>query len=99
MNRLQNAHKQLAESLAVLESAVKQAQNSTVLAPTGIVADTANADRSDGAAHSTHPAPAIDIGKLSQDLMAIEADLEKAMKMIANLTASSLSSGRDKESR
>ena len=99
MNRLQNAQKQLAESLAVLESAVKQAQNSTVLTPTGIGADTANADRCDGPAHSAQPAPAIDIGKLSQDLMAIEADLETAMKMIANLTASSLSSGRDKESR
>ena len=99
MNRLQNAQKQLAESLAVLESAVKQAQNSTALAPTGIGADTANADGSDGAAHSAHPAPATDKGKLLQDLMAIEADLESAMKMIANLTAPSLASGQDKDSR
>ena len=99
MNRLQNAQKQLAESLAALESAFKQAQNSAALAATGNAADTANADRSDALAHSSHLAPAIDIGKLSQDLMAIEADLETAMKMIANLTASSLSSGRDKDSR
>ena len=95
MNRLQNAQKQLAESLAALESAVEQAQNSTALAATGNGVDTANADRSDAPAH---PAPAIDIGKLSQDLTAIEADLETAMKMIANLTASGLSSGRDKDS-
>ena len=95
MNRLQNAQKQLAESLAALESAVNQAQNSTALDATGNGADTANADRSDAPAHL---APAIDIGKLSQDLTAIEADLETAMKMITNLTASGLSSGRDKDS-
>ena len=95
MNRLQNAQKQLAESLAALESAVEQAQNSTALAATGNGAGTADADRSDA---PTHPAPAIDIGQLSQDLTAIEADLETAMKMIANLTASGLSSGRDKDS-
>lgn len=95
MNRLQNAQKQLAESLAALESAVEQAQNSTALAAAGNSADTANADRSDA---PTHSAPAIDIGKVSQDLTAIEADLETAMKMIANLTASGLSSGRDKDS-
>ena len=40
MNRLQNAQKQLAESLAALESAVEQAQNSTALAATGNGADT-----------------------------------------------------------
>ena len=98
MNRLQNAQKQLAESLAALESAVEQAKNSTALAAAGNGADTANADRSDSPTHSAHPAPAIDIGKLSQDLTAIEADLETAMKMIANLTASGLLSGRDKDS-
>ena len=92
MNRLQNAQKQLAESLAALESAVHQAQNSTALDATGNGADTANADRSDAPAHL---APSIDIGKLSQDLTAIETDLETAMKMIANLTASGLASGRD----
>ena len=95
MNRLQNAQKKLAESLAVLESAVELAQNSTSLAATENVAGTFDADRS-GA--PTHQAPAIDITKLSQDLTAIEADLETAMKMIANLTASGLSSGQDKDS-
>jgi len=98
MNRLQNAQKQLAESLAALESAVEQAQNSTALAAAGNGADTANADRSDVPNHSAHPAPSIDIVKLSQDLTAIEAALETAMNMIANLTASGLSSGRDKDS-
>ena len=95
MNRLQNAQKQLAESLAVLESAVELAQNSTVLAATGNVAGTFDADRSGAPAHS---AQAIDIAQLSQDLTAIEADLETAMKMIANLTASGSSSGQDKDS-
>ena len=95
MNRLQNAQKQLAESLEVLESAVELAQNSTDLAATGNVAGTLDADRSGAPAH---PAPAIDIAQLSQDLTAIEADLETAMKMIANLTASGLSSGQDKDS-
>ena len=95
MNRLQNAQKKLAESLAVLESAVELAQNSTPLASTGNVAGTFDADRSGAPAHS---AQAIDIAQLSQDLTAIEADLETAMKMIANLTASGLSSGQDKDS-
>ena len=98
MNRLQNAQKQLAESLAALESAVEQAQNITAFAAAGNGADTANADRSDAPTHSAHPSSAIDIGKLSQDLTAIEADLETAMKIIANITASGLSSGRDKDS-
>ena len=95
MNRLQNAQKKLAESLAVLESAVELAQNSTPLASTGNVASTFDADRSGAPAHS---APAIDMAQLSQDLTAIEADLETAMKMIANLTASGSSSGQDKDS-
>ena len=95
MNRLQNAQKKLAESLAVLESAVELAQNSTAHAATDNVAGTLDADRS-GAL--THQAPAIDIAQLSQDLTAIEADLETALKMIANLTASGLSSGQDKDS-
>ena len=94
MNRLQNAQKQLAESLAVLESAVELAQNSTVLAATGNVAGTFDANRPSA---PTHQAPAIDIAQLSQDLTAIEADLETAMKMIDNLTASGLSSGQDKD--
>jgi hypothetical protein len=95
MNRLQNAQKQLAESLAVLESAIELSQNSTALAATSNVASTFDADRSGAPAH---PAPAIDIAQLSQDLTAIEADLETAMKMIANLAASGLSSGQDKDS-
>ena len=95
MNRLQNAQKQLAESLEVLESAVELAQNSTAPAAAGNVAGTLDVDRSVAPAHS---ARAIDITKLSQDLTAIEADLETAMKMIANLTASGLSSGQDKDS-
>ena len=84
MNRLQNAQKQLAESLATLESAVEQAQNS--------------AAHADGSFAPAHSAPVSDIDQLSQDLTAIEADLETAMKMIANLTASGLSSDRDKDS-
>ena len=95
MNRLQNAQKQLAESLAELESAVELVQNSTALAATGNGVSTVSADRSDAPAQ---PAPAIDIAQLSQDLTAIEADLETAMKMIANLTASGLSLGQDKNS-
>ena len=95
MNRLQNAQKQLAQSLAALESAVEQAQNSTALAATGNSASTADADRSYAPAHL---APAIDIGQLSQDLTTIEADLETAMKMIDNLTASVFSSVQDKDS-
>ena len=98
MNRLQNAQKQLAESLAALESAVEQAQNSTARAAATNAADSAIADGSVAPTHSAHLAPAIDIGKLSQDLTAIEADLETAVQMIANLTASGLSSGRDKDS-
>ena len=95
MNRLQNAQKQLAESLAALESAVEQAQNSTAHAASGNRAGTADAN---GSAAPAHPAPAIDIAQLSQDLTAIEADLETAMKMIANLSASGMSSGRYKDS-
>jgi hypothetical protein len=84
MNRLQNAQKQLAESLAALESAVEQAQNS--------------AAHADGSFAPAHSAPAIDIDQLSQDLTAIEADLETAMKMIADLTTAGLSSGNNKDS-
>ena len=98
MNRLQTAQKQLTESLAALESAVEQAQNSTALVAAGNDVDTANAGRSEAPRHPAHLAPAIDIGKLSKDLTAIEADLETAIKMIANLTASGLSSGRDTDS-
>ena len=95
MNRLQNAQKQLADSLAALETAVEQAETLTKLAVVSNGATTVDADRSDAPAHSV---PAIDMDQLSQDLSAIEADFETAMKMIANLTASGLSSGRDKDS-
>ena len=95
MNRLQNAQKQLAKSLASLESAVERAQNLTASSTDGNGSDTASADGSDAPAH---PAPVINIGQLSQDLTAIEADLETAMNMIANLTASGLSSDRDEDS-
>lgn len=93
MNRLQHAQKQLAQSLSALESAVEQAQNSTFLAVAGNSAGTADADGSDAPMHA---APAIDTGRLSQDLTAIEADLERAIKMIDNLTTSTSSSGRNK---
>ena len=95
MNRLHNAQKKLAESLAALESAVEQAQNSTDLAATSNAAGTVDADSSDA---PTYPPLAIDIAQLSQDLAAVEADLETALKMIANLTAPGLSSGQDKGS-
>ena len=95
MNRLQNAQKLLAQSLAALESAVEQTRNSISLAATGNNAGTVDADRPDAPAHL---APAIDIDQISQDLTAIEADLETAMKMIDNLTVSVLSSGQEKES-
>ena len=87
MNRLQNAQKLLAESLAALESAVDQAKSSAALAATGNGSGTAPVET----------ALAIDIRQLSQDLSAIETDLETAMKMIADLTASGLSSGADKD--
>ena len=99
MNRLQNAQKQLAESLAALESAVEQAQNSTALPASGNGVGAADADAdADRPDTPTYPAPGIDIGQLSQDLTAIEAELETAVKMIANLTASGLSSGQNKDS-
>ena len=87
MNRLQNAQKLLAESLSALESAVDQAQSSAALAATRNGTGTAPVET----------ALAIDINQLSQDLSAIETDLETAMKMIADLTASGLSSGAGKD--
>ena len=75
MNRLQNAQKLLGDSLAALESAVAQTQLST--SPVG------NNDCNDGLATT----PSMDIGQLSQDVTAIEADLDKAIQMLAELTA------------
>ena len=83
MNRLKNAQKQLAESLAILESAVEQAQSSTA--------------HVDGSDMQAHPVPVIDISQLSKDLTAIELDLAKAMKMIDELTDTRLSSKQDKD--
>ena len=95
MNRLQNAQKQLTESLAELESAVELAQNSTVLAAAGNVADN---DLTGGSGAPAHATPSIDLGLLSQELTAIEADLERAMKMIADLMGRGVSSSQDKDS-
>ena len=95
MNRLHNAQKQLAESLAALESAVEQTLNLAASAANGSGTGSFDTDKSDAPAH---PAPAIDIAQLSQDLTAIEADLETAMKMMANLTVPSLSSGYGEDS-
>ena len=95
MSRLQNAQKQLAESLAALESAVEQAQNPTAHAATADSPGSAHSDSSDKRAQ---PLPAIDLGQLSQDLTAVEADLKTAMRMIADITAFGLSSGQDKDS-
>ena len=75
MNRLQNAQKLLGDSLAALESAVAQTQLST--SPVG------NDDSDDGLATT----PSMDLGQLSQDVTAIEADLDKAIQMLAELTA------------
>ena len=87
MSRLQNAQKLLAESLAALESAVDQVQSSASLAANGNGSGT----------EPVETAPAIDISQLSRDLSAIETDLETAMKMIADVTASGLSSGAGKD--
>lgn len=75
MNRLQNAQKLLGDSLAALESAVAQTQLSTSLV--------GNNDGDDGLATT----PSMDLGQLSQDVTAIEADLDKAIQMLAELTA------------
>ena len=95
MNRLQNAQKQLAESLAALESAVDLVKNSSARSATVNGAGTVDADRLGAPAQ---PAPAIDLAQLSRDLTAIEADLETAMKMIENLSASGSASGQDNDS-
>ena len=75
MNRLQNAQKLLGDSLAALESAVAQTQLST--SPVG------NDDGNDGLATT----PSMDLGQLSQDVTAIAADLDKALQLLAQLTA------------
>ena len=75
MNRLQNAQKSLLDSLAALESAVAQTQPS--ISPAG-----ASDDGNDGVATR----PRMDLGQVSQDVTAIEADLDRAIQMLAELT-------------
>ena len=80
MNRLQNAQKLLGDSLAALESAVAQTQ-----LPTSQSA--ASGDGNEGGIGGLAATPTMDHGKLSQDVIAIEADLDKAIQMLAELTA------------
>ena len=80
MNRLQNAQKLLGDSLAALESAVAQTQLST--SPVGNNDDNSR-DGNDGLVTT----PSMDLEQLSQDVTAIEADLDKAIQMLAELTA------------
>ena len=80
MNRLQNAQKLLGDSLAALESAVAQTQLST--SPVGNNDDNSH-DGNDGLSTT----PSMDLGQLSQDITAIEADLDKAIQMLAELIA------------
>ena len=84
MNRLQNAQKLLGNSLAALESAVEQSQLSTSQA--GATDDNSHNGSDDGGG-GLAATPTMDLGKLSQDVTAIEADLDKAIRMIAELTA------------
>ena len=76
MNRLQNAQKLLVDSLAALESAVAQTQ--PPISPAA-----ASVDGTGGVAATS----SMDFGQLSQDVTAIEADLDKAIQMLAELTA------------
>jgi hypothetical protein len=83
MNRLQNAQKLLGDSLAALESAVAQTQLST--SPVGNNDDNSHDGNDDNDGLAT--TPSMDLGQLSQDVTAIEADLDKAIQMLAELTA------------
>jgi len=81
MTRLENAQKLLAESLAALESAVQQSQQAS-----GPPDATPNSmSGADGTA------PPIDVARLSQEVAAIEADLDSAIKIITRLTAANSS--------
>ena len=86
MNRLQNAQKLLGDSLAALESAVLQTQLST--SPVGNNDDNSH-DGNDGndGNDGLSTTPSMDLGQLSQDVTAIEADLDKAIQMLAEMTA------------
>ena len=76
MNRLQNAQKSLLDSLAALESAVAKTQPS--ISPAGA---------SDDGSGVVATKPSMDLGQLSQDVTAIEVDLDRAIQMLAELTA------------
>ena len=84
MNRLQNAQKLLGDSLAALESAVAQSQPLTSQAGASHGYSNDGSNNGSGGLAAT---PTMDLGKLSQDVTAIEADLDKAIQMIADLTA------------
>ena len=79
MNRLQNAQNSLLDSLAALESAVAQTQPS--ISPAGA---------SDDGSGVVAAMPSMDLKQLSQDVTAIEADLNRAIQMLAKLTAQHL---------
>ena len=80
MNRLQNAQKLLAESLDSLESAILQCQKSA--SQFGAAKDLAG-----GTGLVDLPgSAAIDLGHLSKEVIAIEADIATAIQMIADLT-------------
>ena len=78
MNRLYNAQKSLAESLAALESAVLLTQNLTGQPDT-------SGDLSESAELASNP-EMLDLSQLSQEVAAVEADLETAIRMIAEVT-------------
>ena len=78
MNRLYNAQKSLAESLAALESAVLRNQNLAGQSDTsGVLSETADL--------SATPAMP-DLSQLSREVAAVEGDLETAIRMISEVT-------------
>lgn len=78
MNRLYNAQKSLAESLAALESAVLRNQDFAGQSDTsGVLSETADL--------SATPAM-LDLSQLSREVAAVEGDLETAIRMIAEVT-------------
>ena len=77
MNRLNNAQKSLAESLVALESVVLHSQNLFSQSDAiGVV---------DEIAGLTAAAAVVDLGQLSHEVAAIEADLATAIRMIAEM--------------
>ena len=78
MNRLYNAQKSLAESLAALESAVLRNQNLAGQSDTsGVLSETADL--------SATPVM-LDLSQLSREVAAVEGDLETAIRMISEVT-------------